>query len=108
MFRTMEHDPAFPAYSGGLSDDGDDKGGLGEGAMVHTAGVRDGDGLVNESKIESASATCILWSTVGVGCLIGGRPKSSVSQPRACCRGLFDPQLGGRGEECRRLAVHRG
>ncbi len=59
--------------------------------MVHLAGGRSGglpegeDRFATESKIESAAAACVLWSTIGVGCLIGGRPKSSVSQQLDCC-----------------------
>lgn len=37
---------------------------------------------------ESASATCVLWCTVAVGCLMGGRPKSSVS-PTISAKRLF-------------------
>jgi len=96
MFRTMsEQDPTFPVYAEGFCD-GEEKMGPGEGAMVHTAGG--GDGFVTESKVESASATCVLWSTVGVGCLIGGRPKSSVSQPRSWCNGIFHRRYGRRGD----------
>ena len=94
MFRTLqERNPGIPGYSGAFYDDGEEKDGLGGGAMVPSARGRSGvwsggeDGFVTESKIESAAAACILWSTVGVGCLVGGRPKSSVSQPRYQCSG---------------------
>ena len=93
MFRTIqERDPGVPGYSGGFGDDGE-KGMLGGGAMVRTAGGSGGawregeDDFVTESKIESAAAACILWSTVGVGCLLGGRPKASVSELLDYCRG---------------------
>ena len=88
MFRTQqEQDPGIPMCSGGFDDDVEENGGLGRGAEVSCAagarGMRreDEDGFVAESKIESAAGACILWSTVGVGCLVGGRPKSWVSQP---------------------------
>ena len=96
MFRTLqERNPAVPRYSGGLYGEQEDGGGLGEGALVSSAGCTSGvwpeggDGFATESKIESAAAACVLWSTVGVGCLVGGRPKSSVSQPHHynCCSG---------------------
>ena len=86
MFRTLqEQHPGIPMYSGGLYDGRDENGRLGGGAMVAsadgTSGVwlDGGDDSAIESKIESAAAACILWSTVGVGCLVGGRPKSWVS-----------------------------
>ena len=91
MFRAVqERDPGVPGYSGGFGDDEEEESGLGEGAMVHSAegrsGARpEGDAFVTESKIESAAAACVLWSTVGVGCLVRGRPKSSVSKTRDCC-----------------------
>ncbi len=94
MFRAMqERTPRIPGYSGGDYDDDGEEGGRGEGAMVPTAGrsgmwPRSEDGFATESKIESAAAACVLWSTIGVGCLVGGHPKSSVSQPRRCfCSG---------------------
>ncbi len=88
MFRTMqERNPGIPGYSGGFFHDGEE-GERQEGAMVPMAGGRREDGFATESKIESAAAACVLWSTIGIGCLVGGRPKSSVSQPRRCfCSG---------------------
>ena len=86
MFRTMqEFDPEFPGCR--------EEGGQGERSMVSSSESGNGmlvdaeDGFVAESKIESAAAACVLWSTVGMGCLIGGRPKSSVS--RRASRALF-------------------
>ena len=67
--------------------------------MVSSAGAGSGvlpegdDEFASESNIESAAAACVLWSTVGVGCLIGGRPKSSVSRLLDCCRWRIRPTL---------------
>lgn len=98
MFRTMqEFDPELPGCPEGPCHDGE-KGGQGERSVVSSAGDGRGvlpegeDGFATESKIESATAACVLWSTVGVGSLIGGRPKSSVSQLLGCCKGGVDPQ----------------
>jgi len=89
MFRAVqERNPRIPGYSERLYDE-EEEGRWREGAMVQTSG-RSGawpegaDGSGTESKIESAAAACVLWSTIGVGCLVGGHPKSSVSQPRCC------------------------
>ncbi len=86
MFRTMqERNPGIPGYSGGFYGDGEE-GGRRAGTIAPTSGGTSGmlpegeDGFATESKIESAAAACVLLSTVAVGCLIGGRPKSSVSQ----------------------------
>ncbi|CAM9794065.1 unnamed protein product [Ectocarpus sp. 4 AP-2014] len=75
MFRTMqERDPEFPGpEAGGVVGGGQ---GWGESALVPVGG---GGGLARaENAVENAAAACVLWSTVGVGCLIRGRPKSSV------------------------------
>ena len=94
MFRTLhEQDPGVSEYPGVFGDDGEKAGLGGEGAVRTTAGGAGGvwpegeDGFENESKVESAAAACVLWSTVAVGCLIGGRSKSSVSRPHCYCRG---------------------
>ncbi len=99
IFRAMqERNPGIAGYSGGFYDDGE-RGGRRDGAMVPTAGGTSGmlpggeDGFATESTIESAAAACVLWSTVGVGCLIAGRPKSSVSLLLDCRRGLSVPNV---------------
>lgn len=73
MFRAVqERDPGFRACPAGFGgeeeqeEEGGEENGWGEGAVVPKA-------------IESAAGACVLWSTVAMGCLIGGRPKSSVS-----------------------------
>lgn len=49
----------------------EEEGGWGNDADALKAGPGDA--------IDSAGGACVLWSTVAVGCLVGGRPKSSVS-----------------------------
>ncbi|CAM9560265.1 unnamed protein product [Scytosiphon promiscuus] len=74
MFRTMQEQNPDVLSDGGDGDDGwgpENRG----GALVPGFG---GVGLSQGDTIESAAAACVLWSTVGVGCLIRGRPKSSV------------------------------
>eukprot|EP00903_Cladosiphon_okamuranus_P014223 g13214.t1 len=60
--------------------------GCGEGADVPGTGLG--------AAVESAAATCVLWCTVAVGCLIGGRPKSSADGyarlARDALSGCFD------------------
>ena len=94
MFRTVqEHIPGISERSGAFGDDQEERGGLGEGAMAPSAGGGSGvwseDDCVTESKTESAAGACVLWSTVGVGCLIRGYPKSSVSDAHGYCREAF-------------------
>ena len=75
MFRAVqERDPGFHGSSAGGFGGGEEAGGWGEGAVVPRAGPPDA--------IESAAGSCVLWCTVAVGCLVGGRPKSSVSSAR--------------------------
>lgn len=74
MFRAVqERDPGYPGGSAGGSfgGEGEDGGGWGDGAIVAGAGPGDA--------VENAAGSCVLWCTVAVGCLVGGRPKSSVS-----------------------------
>lgn len=99
MFRKMqEFDPGFPGCPEGPCHDGE-KGGQGGRAVVSSVGAGSGvlpegdDEFASESQIESAAAACVLWSTVGVGCLIGRRPKSSVSRLLDCCRWRIRPTL---------------
>ncbi|CAM9279340.1 unnamed protein product, partial [Ectocarpus sp. 8 AP-2014] len=77
MFRTMqERDPEFPGpEAGGVAGGGH---GWGESALVPGGGGGGGGLARAENAVENAAAACVLWSTVGVGCLIRGRPKSSV------------------------------
>ncbi|CAM9691032.1 unnamed protein product [Ectocarpus sp. 6 AP-2014] len=77
MFRTMqERDPEFPGpEAGGVVGGGH---GWGESALVLGGGGGGGSLARAENAVENAAAACVLWSTVGVGCLIRGRPKSSV------------------------------
>lgn len=75
MFRAvLERDPGFHGCSARIGGDGDDveedeedEGEWRDGASA----PRKGPG----NAIESAAGACVLWSTVAVGCLIGGRPK---------------------------------
>lgn len=90
MVRTMfnafqERDPGFQAFSTGGSSygEGEQEVGWGEGAVVPRAGPGDA--------IENAAGSCVLWCTVAVGCLVGGRPLSSVSSAisASVCSALF-------------------
>eukprot|EP00752_Nemacystus_decipiens_P005073 g4604.t1 len=62
--------------------------GRGDDADVPAAKRRD--------EIESAAGACVLWCTVAVGCLVGGRPKSSVDGyaclAREALSGCFDDE----------------
>lgn len=60
-----------PAAFWKVEEDGEEEGESGDGAVVPRLGSRDA--------IENAADACVLWCTVAVGCLVGGRPKSSVS-----------------------------
>lgn len=78
MFRAVqERDPVFDGRSAGFREDKEeDKGeelgsGWADGSTVPRTRLGDA--------IESAAGACVLWCTVAMGCLIGGRPKSSVS-----------------------------
>ena len=94
MFRTVqERDPEHHECLAGslessflqLEDEDEDEDEEGNGeeqedhcgdhAVVPTAGPWDA--------IESAAGACALWCTVAVGCLVGGRPVSSVSAIRS-------------------------
>eukprot|EP00903_Cladosiphon_okamuranus_P014222 g13213.t1 len=92
MVRTMfsavqERGPGFAGFSagGGVWCE-EEEVGWGEGAVVPGAGPGDA--------IENAASSCVLWCTVAVGCLIGGRPKSSVNGyaqlAREALSGCFD------------------
>ena len=87
MFRAVqERDPGFHGCSAGFGGEGEEEeegeeGGWGEDAVVPRA-------------IESAAGACVLWCTVAMGCLIRGRPKSSVS---SFCRLFHDIWRGDGG-----------
>eukprot|EP00752_Nemacystus_decipiens_P005072 g4603.t1 len=92
MVRTMlpvvqESDPRFHRYSAGLLA-GEGEIGWGDDADVPAAARRD--------EIESAAGACVLWCTVAVGCLVGGRPQSSVDGyaclAREALSGCFDDE----------------
>ena len=84
MFRAVqERDPGFYGSSAGFGDAEEEEEEQADGEK--DGGRRDGPGSPRTGPgdaIESAAGTCVLWSTVAVGCLIGGRPKSSVSPTR--------------------------
>ena len=73
MFRAVqERDPGFHGCPTGFGDGEEERGtGSGDGGDVPRTG--------RGAAIESAAESCVLWSTVAVGCLMGGRPTSSVS-----------------------------
>lgn len=77
LVRTLFHTTqgrglGLPGYSaGGYGGVEEEEGGCGDGALGPEAGPGDA--------IESAAGACVLWCTVAVGCLLKGRPKSSVS-----------------------------
>lgn len=96
IFRAVqERDPEFHGCPAGFLEEGDEEdeedeeddgkeqeqeSGGGDRAVVPPAGPREA--------IESAAGACVLWCTVAVGCLVGGRPKSSVSPASSasvCC-----------------------
>lgn len=94
----QENDPGFHGHLAGLLKEEDEEGdeeenkgedqenGWGDHAAVPTAGPREA--------IESAASACVFWCTVAVGCLVGGRPKSSV-RPTIVCKRLFHGSGGG-------------
>lgn len=77
MVHTMflaarERDPGFQGCSAGFGEEEEEEAveeaGWGHGAVVPKAGPGD-----------TAANACVLWCTVAMGCLLRGRPKSSVS-----------------------------
>lgn len=77
MFRAArERDPGFRGYSadfGGDEEEEEQEEGDGSdgGAVVPKTGTG--------GAIETEADACVLWCTIAMGCLIRGRPKSSVS-----------------------------
>eukprot|EP00752_Nemacystus_decipiens_P005075 g4606.t1 len=82
MFRAVqEHDYGVQGCSASAGFGGEDKTEEEEEEEEEEGGRRDGTGAPRTGpgdEIESTAGACVLWSTVAVGCLIGGRPKSSV------------------------------
>lgn len=79
MFRAVqERDPGFHGCSAGFGGEEEEEEEEGEG-WIGSSDDSDLPGPGPGAAIERAAGACVLWSTVAVGCLIGGRPKSSVS-----------------------------
>lgn len=93
MFRALQE--RDPGLHGGLPGFGD-----GEEVVEEEEGGGCGDdddvpATRPAAAIESAAGACVLWCTVAVGCLVGGRPKSSVSSDSIEKRSFHTVSGGG-------------